>query len=279
MRYPLVIVTGLSGSGKTTALKTLEDYGFEVIDNLPISLCTALIAERQERTQPLVLGIDIRSRGFSVNALLEAKESLHRAEGKEPLLLFFEAHADTLELRYRETRRLHPLGGDMSISHLIVQEQELLEPLKPYVHHVINTTTLSPPEMKSFVLNLVDAKSQMPSTIYCTSFSYRRGVPSRADFVFDMRFLPNPYYHKDMKFLTGKAERVSDYLETQPLFQRFIQAFRQLDFMMPNHSRPSFVLAFGCSGGRHRSVYTAEVALKIMEEKGYNCALYHRDLV
>ena len=277
MLHPaILIVTGLSGSGKTSALKTLEDFGCEVVDNLPISLCSRLIQEKRISV-PLALGIDVRTRDFSGPWFCSALEGLRHQYPHQVMVLFFEAQASALETRYRESRRQHPLGVSVSVSHLIQQEQGLLSSIRQQADHIIDTTHLSPPEMKSLLHHLLPIQEK--SILYLLSFAYRRGVPYNADVVLDMRFLPNPYYQKNLKFLTGKSKEVREYFQQEPKLQQFLGLTVPIltDFMLQD-ARPSFVLAFGCSGGRHRSVFVAEATAALLEQKQYSCHVYHRDL-
>ncbi len=279
VKTPLIIVTGLSGSGKTTALKTLEDLGCEVIDNLPISLCPLLIKEKQ-KTAPIALGIDVRTRDFEPSSFTQCISNFRAQETLDTSVLFFEADPSALENRYRESRRHHPLGASAPLTLLVQQEQTLLSHIRHCADDIINTTSLSPPELKGYLQNKFNLFINEKPSVYILSFAYRRGVPYSADFVFDMRFLPNPYYRKEMKLLTGKSTEVMEYLKKEPKFQTFIKAFEE---MVPglafSEKRPSFVLAFGCTGGRHRSVVTAEYTAHLLESRGYTCHLSHRDIV
>lgn len=279
VKTPLIIVTGLSGSGKTTALKTLEDLGCEVIDNLPISLCPLLMQEKQ-RTGPIALGIDVRTRDFEPSNFTQCIHHFRTHSNLDTCVLFFEADPFALENRYRESRRHHPLGVNAPLTLLVQKEQGLLAQIRHCADEVINTTSLSPPELKGYLQNKFNLFSGEKPSIYILSFAYRRGVPYSADFVFDMRFLPNPYYQKEMKLLTGKSTEVMEYLKKQPPFQTFMKAFEE---MVPglafSEKRPAFVLAFGCTGGRHRSVVAAEYAANLLENRGYTCHISHRDIV
>lgn len=279
MNPSIYVVTGLSGAGKSSALKTLEDFGCEVIDNLPISLCTQLVQEKKVST-PLALGIDVRTRDFTTPLFVSCLNQLRHQAPDQVKVLFFEAQAQALETRYRESRRQHPLGVQASLSVLIEKEQTLLAPIRELADCIVDTTALSPPEMKKLLQNTFKLKREAGPIVYLLSFAYRRGVPYNADLVFDMRFLPNPYYQKQMKFLTGKSREVLDYLSSEPLFQKFMEAFSTMTLeLLLKDPRPAFVLAFGCSGGRHRSVFTAESALALLEKNGFSCYVYHRDLV
>jgi UPF0042 nucleotide-binding protein len=275
MKTSLIIVTGMSGSGKTTALKTLEDLGCEVMDNVPLSLCQALILEKNPKSA-LALGIDIRTRGFNPKDFSKTLANLRTPA--QVTVLFFDAENATLESRYRETRRQHPMGMASSTAMLIEQERIFLEPLIESTDQHINTSRLSPPELKSYLQNTLLLESKGKTTVYCMSFAYRHGIPRSADFVFDMRFLPNPYYEASMKLLTGKSPEVQSFFAAQPAFQQFTHQFFPLLDMVLSGGRTAFVLAFGCSGGRHRSVCTAEKTLSYLESRHFIGHIYHRDM-
>jgi len=277
MKKPsLIIITGMSGSGKTTALKTLEDLGCEVMDNIPLSLCHGLVLEKTPHAM-LAVGLDIRTRGFNPENFASTVAALR--ELIDVTVLFFDASVESLENRYRETRRQHPFGNRDTIGALIIQEQSFLEPVKASADRYISTTHRSPPELKSELQRRLNLMNPMGTTVYVMSFAYRRGVPESADFVFDMRFLPNPYYNKAMKLLTGQSPEVQAFFQGCPEFQRFkAMLFPLLDQVLTG-GRPSFVVAFGCSGGRHRSVCTAIQSAQYLSSKGFETRQYHRDMV
>ena len=276
MKPSLIIVTGMSGSGKTTALKTLEDLGCEVMDNIPLSLCQGLILEKNT-SSTLAIGIDIRTRGFNPKAFAGTVAALR--EMTKVSVLFFEASPAALENRYRETRRHHPFGTNALTATLIAEERVFLAPVRQSTNQRIDTTHRSPPELKSYLQKTLNLINPRGTTVYVMSFAYRRGIPQSADFVLDMRFLPNPYYQKTMQLLTGKSEEVQQFFQNQSEFQRFIHGFFPLLDIMLAGERSSFVLAFGCSGGRHRSVCTAEKTRVYLESRGYIGHIYHRDMV
>jgi RNase adaptor protein for sRNA GlmZ degradation len=423
MLAPVLIVTGLSGAGKTMALKTLEDLGCEVIDNLPLSLSASVVQEKGRLPVPLALGLDVRARDFDADVLLRSVEAMRSGSQKiyqsapvelatgvfddktagslghdlaalstqnpgglttqaGPLpggrsqstsatinlqrivkILFFDCQTEALAARYRETRRAHPLGSALDMRTIIAQEKALLEPLRRHATQVIDTTRLSPPELKSHLRNLL-AKAHMPKpvgsgqtvltqqprnnahpgstskpgstqalpewslndgqidgridgpsstlpdpnltkgdthplgsipvsslqdtakflwpeaapTIYLMSFAFRRGVPGGADTVFDVRFLPNPHYTDSLKLLTGKSREVQSFFQDMPAYLRFQNTCQELLDQLFEDPRASFVIAFGCSGGKHRSVFTAEHTAQLLRQQGYSCSVSHRDL-
>ena len=277
MKKPsLIIVTGMSGSGKTTALKTLEDLGCEVMDNIPLSLCQGLVLEKNPHGI-LAVGIDIRTREFNPKNFATTLSQVRKLTNVT--VLFFDASLAALENRYRETRRQHPFGNHHAISSLIAREQDFLQPVKVSADHYIDTTYRSPPELKSDLQRTLNLINPLGTTVYVMSFAYRRGVPASADFVFDMRFLPNPYYQKTMTWLNGKSPEVQTFFDQCPKFQHFIQLFFPLLDHMLTKGRPSFVMAFGCSGGRQRSVYTAEKTAQYLDSQHYVTYRHHRDMV
>lgn len=278
--YPVLIVTGLSGAGKSITLRTLEDFGCEVIDNLPVSLCSAVILQKP-LSRPLALGIDSRTRDFDATQLERTRFELSQ-KGVRLLILFLEASSETIEQRYRETRRFHPLGSCGCLSERIQTEKDLLAPVRSHASIVLDTSLLSPPELRK----MLQERFAFPSShffINLLSFSYRRGVPSQADMVLDMRFLTNPYYKKDLRFLTGKAASIQEYIGNDPTFQKFLSAFKELllETMLPrfrSEGRREFLIAFGCTGGRHRSVCAAEAVSHFLKEQKFHVRIHHREI-
>ena len=279
MVHPFFIVTGLSGSGKTTALKAFEDWGCEVIDNLPVSLCRSVI-EHKMRSGPIALGIDVRTRDFEPNFFIKEIQKLK--QDYKITILFFEAELHVVCLRYRETRRLHPLGIQDNLEELILKEKALLKKVRENADQIINTSEFSPPEIRRYLQEIISIK-RPPLTIHILSFAFGRGALYQADMVFDMRFLTNPYYQKELRFLTGKASSIQEYLNKDEYFQKFIVHLQELliSVILPQFQKEGkgeTVIAFGCTGGRHRSVFTAETVSKILREQGYSVRLYHREL-
>jgi UPF0042 nucleotide-binding protein len=277
MSTRIFIVTGLSGAGKTTALKALEDRGCEVIDNIPIALCSELI---EHKRGGLALGVDVRTRDFNPEIFLNTLAQLRQRFKIE--LLFFEASPVSLQKRYRETRRQHPLGCDQSLLNLIDEEKSLLEPLREAADQIFDTTQASPPEIRSHLyqsLGLLDKSF----SLFVLSFSFRQGLPVHSDFVFDVRFLKNPYYHSETRFLSGKDQLTQSYLSRSPECQAFCKVLEDffLNLILPcmqKEGRASLTIAFGCTGGKHRSVYMAERFTELFLKNNYVAQACHRDL-
>ncbi|OJU72759.1 MAG: RNase adaptor protein RapZ [Alphaproteobacteria bacterium 40-19] len=275
------VITGLSGSGKTLALKLLEDLGCEVVDNIPISLCPLLIKEKDEPgPKPLAIGIDLRTRDFSPQHFKQAIDFLKTH--CHVTVLFIEASSTVIAARYRETRRIHPLAPEQYVEDLIQKERTLLKEVRNWANLVFDTSTYSPPEMRCQLQNLLSLKAPIIQ-IYLISFSFRRGVPQHSDFVFDMRFLANPHYEKNIRFLTGQTQEIQGYLEKDTNFKAFLQSTQDLfvSSIFPQfqkEARGSVILSFGCTGGRHRSVGTAEYLGKYFLKNNWLNKVVHRDL-
>jgi len=281
MYCPVFVLTGLSGSGKSLGLNTLEDFGCEAIDNLPVSLCRLVILQKP-LSRPLALGIDVRTRDFDSTSLIREINQLRENIDISIKLLFFEADISVIKQRYRETRRFHPLGVKGSLEARIREEKHILEETRKYADLVVDTSGISPPEMRKYMQEQL-AIPALELTIHVLSFAYKNGIPYQADMVFDMRFLTNPHYQKEMKFLTGKAESIRAYLGDDLVFQRFLSSIKELlvDIVIPRleqEGRREMVIAFGCTGGRHRSVFTAERITDLLRESGYRVCSYHREL-
>lgn len=261
------------------ALKLLEDLGCEVVDNIPIALCGALIAEKRTQSS-LAIGIDLRTRDFTPEKF-DACVAQIRAH--YPLtVVFLQADTSVLCARYRETRRGHPLGASGHIEALIETEKNLLTSVKAHANVIFDTSKLSPPEMRAQLQKRLAIPAQ-PLWVYLVSFSFRRSMPSQSDFVFDMRFLTNPHYDQSMRSLTGEHEGIQNYLLNQPECATFIDATEVLlaKTILPTYTkahRLNCTISFGCTGGRHRSVASAELMGKRLREHHFNVRVYHRDL-
>ncbi|MTJ84389.1 MAG: RNase adapter RapZ [Telmatospirillum sp.] len=277
----MVVVTGLSGAGKTLALKSLEDLGYEAVDNLPLSLVAALIRSGAS-SRPLALGIDIRTRGFAVGAMLEELDRLIQDGRLALTILFVEADDDVLGRRFTETRRRHPLAPDRPLLDGIRHERELMTPLESRADLVIDTSALPPAELKRLIAGHFALDQKPPLVVFVTSFSYRQGVPREADLVFDGRFLNNPHYVPALRPLTGRDADVVRYVEGDPGFPQFFTALTALlEPLLPRFAaegKSYLTIAVGCTGGRHRSVVIAEKLADWLRDRNQRVDLRHREL-
>jgi UPF0042 nucleotide-binding protein len=276
-RPAVLLVSGLSGAGRSTALKILEDLGYEAVDNLPLGLLGGLAADHPVR--PLAIGIDSRTRGFTPSALLARLDRL-RQDGLGAKLLYLVCDDAVLARRFTETRRRHPLAMDRPVADGIRQERLLLEPLHRRADLVIDTSALSIGELKQ-LLGGHFASPRPAATVAVTSFSYRAGLPREADLVFDVRFLGNPHYVEALRPLTGRDPAVAGFIEADPAFVSFFAALTALlSPLLPLYEREGktyLTIAIGCTGGRHRSVFVAERLAAWLGREGREVVLRHRD--
>jgi UPF0042 nucleotide-binding protein len=277
----VVVVTGLSGAGKSLTLKWLEDLGYEAVDNLPLSLLGALL-RGGEPGRPLAIGIDIRTRDFGAQSMMAELDRLHE-ETKVPLfLLFIDSDDEVLSRRFTETRRRHPLAVDRPLLDGISHERILVSPLKSRADLVIDTSSLPPAELRRVLAGHFQRDAKAPLLLFVTSFSYRRGLPREADLVFDVRFLDNPHYVRELKPHSGKDEDVAAFIEADAGFAAFFGGLTALICpLLPRFAaegKSYLTIAIGCTGGRHRSVYVAEKLAAWLREQGQQVDLRHRDL-
>ncbi len=279
LRPLVVLITGMSGAGRSTALKVLEDSGFEAVDNLPLSLLGAVTAAP---AKPLALGLDTRTRGFSAERILRVLDEL-RARGEwRPALLFMTCDDDVLQRRYTETRRRHPLATDRPVLDGIAIERRMLAPLLGAADLVVDTTDLALADLRRLLRAHFAGDDQGGLSINVLSFSYRLGVPREADLVIDVRFLRNPYYDPVLRPLDGTDAAVGAHVEADPDFGAFFENLTRLvGPLLPRYQaegKSYLTIAVGCTGGRHRSVYTVERLGAWLGSLGRRVALRHRDL-
>lgn len=278
-RRRLLVVTGLSGAGRSTALKALEDLGYEAIDNLPLSLLPSLIGSV---AMPLAVGVDVRTRDFAVPALGDTLDRLVAEHGLDLRVVFLDCDDDRLMRRYTETRRRHPLAADRPLADGISIERERVLPLRDRADLVIDTSSLSPGDLKRLLHGHFALDAASGISIFVTSFSYRHGLPRDADLVLDMRFLRNPHYVATLRALSGRDREVGAFIEADPDFtSSFGQLLAWLAQLLPRFEREGksyLTIAVGCTGGRHRSVYVAERLADWFTKEGRVVGLAHRDL-
>jgi UPF0042 nucleotide-binding protein len=277
-----VIITGLSGSGKGSILRTLEDLGYYCVDNLPIPLIPTfvdLVGKGSEEVERVALSVDIRER----RALKEFPAFYQRLRRQLPAtLVFVEANEEALLRRFSETRRPHPLGADRPVRDTIRRERRLLKPIRAAADLVIDTSSFSPHELRRLITDRFSRTDRRrPLLISLVSFGYHYGLPPDADLVFDVRFLPNPNFVAALKPLTGKDARVARYVLSFPQARQFIQRIvRLLSYLIPHYRREDksyLTIAFGCTGGRHRSVAIARAVAQQLRGSEYRIKIRHRD--
>ena len=283
----ILLVTGLSGAGKTTVLKTLEDIGWEAVDNFPIRLAGPLLdipgAEGRGAPKiPLALGFDSRTRGFKAETLINQIKQLQKRPDLNIITLFLDCAGTEIERRYAETRRRHPLAQDRPAMDGIAQERMMMVPLRRWAETVVDTSKLSAHDLQIDIRERFSSETRPHATITVTSFGYSRGVPHNADLVFDMRFLRNPHWDNVLRPQTGLDAAVSEYVEADPAYDDAVAKIRDLIlFLLPLYDAQgkAYVnIAFGCTGGRHRSVHVAEQFGKWLREAGFSPTVAHRNL-
>jgi len=278
----VLLVTGMSGAGKTSALKTLEDIGYEAVDNIPLFLLSSLVTPVQRVRRPIAIGADIRTRDFGVEAFLKELDHLVAESGAEVKVLFMDCDDDELRRRYAETRHRHPLALDRPVSDGIQHERKLVSGLRDRADVVLDTTGLGPGDLKRILQGHFSLDDEQKLTVFVTSFSYRRGLPREADLVFDVRFLANPHYDPRLRELTGKNCEVAEYIACDKGFEAFFEALTNLlAALLPRYvaeGKSYLTIAVGCTGGRHRSVFVAEKLAAWLESHKRPLQLRHRDL-
>lgn len=276
------VVTGLSGAGRGTAMRVLEDGGWEAVDNLPLDLLPALLAAGAGARRPLALGADTRTRGFSAEALVDAVSALRAAPDVAPTLIFMDAADGTLITRYLESRRRHPMAPEETVADGVARERAMLQAVRDRADLVIDTTDLTPHDLKARLRDWSGEDGAPGLSLSVQSFSYKRGAPREADMVIDCRFLRNPHWTPALRPRDGRDPEVAAYVAADPLFARFFNGLAELVAMLlPAYKREGkayFGIALGCSGGRHRSVALAERLAGRLSEEGWRVNLRHREL-
>lgn len=276
----LVLVTGPSGAGRFTAVKCLEDLGFEAIDNLPLSLVPRLF-DGPPLGRPIALGIDVRNRDFTVPALLSMLDDLAQQPLWQVELLYLDCHPDVLIRRFSETRRPHPLAPDATPQLGVDKEIDLLLPVRARASMLLNTSELTPHDLRAEISELFNPGRGTNMAISVQSFSYKRGVPRSIDMVFDVRFLRNPHWEPDLRPLTGLDPKVAAYVQADPLYDEFYARVHGLvELLLPAfraEGKSHLSIGFGCTGGKHRSIAVAERLAKALEAADWRVSIRHRE--
>lgn len=277
----LVLVTGPSGAGRSTAINALEDIGFEVIDNLPLSLLPRLL-DGPPPARPLALGLDIRNRDFGIEALTVLIDQLAGQPDLDAQVLYLDASEEELVKRYSETRRRHPMAPDGPPLSGIAEERALLEPIRPRADILIDTTGMSPHDLKADIARVLGNESSLTLGLTLHSFSYKRGLPRGMDIVLDCRFLRNPHWDETLRSRDGRNAEVADYVAQDPRFAPFFaQVKGLLEIVLPaskEEGKTHLSVAFGCTGGKHRSVMMTEAMASALAQDGWHVSKRHREL-
>jgi len=280
----VLIITGLSGSGKSTVLRALEDVGFFCIDNLPVKLLSAFLAMRPDISQDgrkIALGMDVRTQGFLKNYARVFKR-LERL-GHRLSLIFLEADEEALRRRFSHTRRQHPLANQDSISQALREEIKAMAGLRRLAHRIIDTSFYNVDQLRELIKEeYSDLQPRQRMWVHLMSFAYKNGIPPEADMVLDVRFLPNPYFVDRLTALTGSDAAVRDYVLEQSETQAFLERlYSFLDYLLPRYQeegKTHFSLAVGCTGGQHRSVVIANLLAEHFTRENLPFTLNHRDM-
>ena len=277
----LVLVTGPSGAGRSTAINALEDLAYEVIDNLPLNLLPRVV-DPATMSKPLAVGLDTRNRDFSTHGVLDMLHALSALENVETNLLFIGCDRKVLLRRFSETRRRHPLAPAETPEIGIDREFDLLQPIQARADILIDTSEMTPHELRADIERWFSTLASKGLSISVQSFSYKRGLPRGVDTLYDCRFLQNPYWVEALREQNGTQTAVQSYVRDDPRFADFFQKLLELScFLLPAYTdegKAHFSIGFGCTGGQHRSVAVAETLAAALAERGWQVSIRHREL-
>lgn len=277
----LVLVTGPSGAGRSTAIRVLEDLGYEAIDNMPLRLLPRLIDGGQP-SRPLALGIDVRNRDFSTNALIETIDGFGAGRDEPVEVLYLDCRPDVLLRRYSETRRRHPLAPAQSLEIGVEREIDLLAPVKARADFLIDTSDLTPHDLRAELERWFSTTRGQSLAVSLHSFSYKRGAPRGLDMMFDTRFLRNPYWQPELRDLDGTGADVQAHVMGDPRYAAFFDKVLDLcDMLLPAYvaeGKSHLAIGFGCTGGQHRSVTVTERLANALAQRGWQVSIRHREL-
>ncbi|HDL4383875.1 TPA: RNase adapter RapZ [Mannheimia haemolytica] len=277
----LIIISGRSGSGKSVALRALEEAGYYCVDNIPLPLIPTLTYYLTQENRSAVISLDIRNLPNTPNAIEELLTQLEPLNAK---LIFLDCERNTLIRRYSDSRRIHPLStqDDLSLEGALDLEQKLLEPLVQNANYIIDTSHLSSHELAENLRQILQGSTEKELKIIFQSFGFKYGLPADSDYVFDVRFLPNPHWNPELRPMTGLEQPVIDFLERQTEVHNFIYQTRNyLEMWLPmleQNNRSYLTIAIGCTGGKHRSIFIAEQLAKYFQAKGKNVQVRHKSL-
>jgi UPF0042 nucleotide-binding protein len=280
-RLPVVLVTGMSGAGRSTTLKTLEDLGYEAIDNLPLHVLPRIVRDGA-LSGPIAIGVDIRTRNFSVAPFLTSLADLRADPGLAITLLFLDSEDDVLRRRFTETRRRHPLAQERPVNDGIAMERRLVAPLLDEADLTIDTSSLTVPDLRRVIASQLAPGGTPGMVVFVTSFAYKAGVPREADLVFDARFLRNPHYDPALRPRTGRDPEVAAHVAADPDYRPVVDSLKSmLTRLMPRYAgegKSYLTLAIGCTGGQHRSVALAEALAEFLLAEDWRVIVNHREL-
>ncbi len=283
----ILLITGMSGAGKSTAIKMLEDMGYETFDNMPLSLLPNLLPvtdvnDIDNRPNALAADVDVRTRDFTAKGFLEDIKSLLSRDDLRVQIVYFDCDDDVLAKRYTETRRRHPLAEERPLIDGILLERSLVGPLRDHADLLIDTSHYSIPDLRQILDGNFRLGSDPMLSLMLTSFAFRRGLPREADLVFDVRFLSNPHYDDRLRLLTGQDASVGAFVADDPAFHTFFENLATMILsLIPYYEREGktyLTIAVGCTGGRHRSVYIIEQLSNRLNANGYSASVCHRDI-
>lgn len=278
----VLIVTGMSGAGRTTAIAALEDLGYEAVENIPLPLFEALIAPGSGTAAPIAIGVESRTRGFSARALTETVATLRNNWHAGAALVFLDCSDKVLLARFNQTRRRHPLAPAEDAATGITRERDVLLEVREQADVIIDTTAMTPHELKAELAARFAFHQSAGMAVTLQSFSYKRGTPPGADMVLDTRFLDNPYWQDELRLLDGRDARIQEFVRSDPLYAPFLEKLVDLVTMLlpayREEGKAYFTIALGCTGGRHRSVSLVEEMARILSEEGWPVSIRHREL-
>jgi UPF0042 nucleotide-binding protein len=278
----VVLVTGMSGAGRTTVINTLEALGYEALNNFPLSLVDRLVKPIDDEPRPIAIGVETRTRGFSTRALTGTVDRLRRRQGTGALLVFLDCSDEALLSRFNQTKRRHPLAPGENVATGISRERDILAEVRSRADMVIDTSELTPHTLKAEIESRFSRQVSTSLAVSVQSFSYKRGAPHEADMVMDCRFLRNPYWRAELRKLDGRDAHIQGFIRDDPLFAGFFEKLSEMLLMLlpayKAEGKAYFCVALGCTGGRHRSVTVGELLAERLRAHGWPVAMRHREL-